>query len=212
MKTFLFLVALAASSTHAFTGTTHSVLRSTDTALNAYVPDGMTPEQWKQMQAKEKATNAKKKFGAFGPQSFKSRSLQSFQKEMEKGKAGHLMPVFNAKEQIKAGKIKQEDVPYMQRGERWNDLVFLWRVLALRNLTLFSFFPFTTYSKIGGSWDNSDIKSATKVAWNKDDEKYNQSGRPGRLDWSGNNPRQSPVAKQKQAPAKPQTRKLFGMF
>ena len=76
----------------------------------------MTPEQWKQMQAKEKAEKAKKNFGAFGPQSFKSRSLQSFQKEMEKGKADHLMPVFNAKEKMKAGKIRQEDIPYMQRG------------------------------------------------------------------------------------------------
>ena len=69
------------------------------------------------MQAKEKADRAKKNFGAFGPQSFKSRSLQSFQKEMEKGKTGHLMSVFNAKEKIKAGKLRQEDIPYMQRGK-----------------------------------------------------------------------------------------------
>ena len=46
---------------------------------------------------------SKKKFGAFGPQSFKSRSLKAFQTELEQGKAGHLMPVLNAKEKLKKG-------------------------------------------------------------------------------------------------------------
>lgn len=40
---------------------------------------------------------------------------------MEKGKAGHLMPVFNAKEKVKKGLIKPEDVPYMQRGGAWDN-------------------------------------------------------------------------------------------
>lgn len=77
----------------------------------------MSPEEYKKLKEKENAEKAKKKFGAFGPQSFKSRSLQSFQTDLEKGKAGHLMPVFNAKEKLKAGQLKQEDIPYMQRGE-----------------------------------------------------------------------------------------------
>jgi hypothetical protein len=81
-----------------------------------YVPDGFTAAQWKQKQAKEKEDMKKKKFGAFGPQGFKSRSMQSFQSDLEKGKAGHLMPVFNAKEKVKKGQLKQEDIPYMQRG------------------------------------------------------------------------------------------------
>jgi hypothetical protein len=81
-----------------------------------YIPDGMTPEQYRKMKQQEKEAKDKKKFGAYGPQSFKSRSLQAFQNDLEKGKAGHLLPVFNAKEQIKQGKLKQEDVPYMQRG------------------------------------------------------------------------------------------------
>ena len=136
----------------------------------------MTPDQWKKMQAKEKAEKAKKNFGAFGPQSFKSRSLQSFQKELEKGKADHLMPVFNAKEQIKAGKIRQEDIPYMQRG---------------------------------GSWDNSDVRTAKKIQWNDDDKKYRPTVNPG-LDWSGMGARKGPAAKQQAAA--PQTKKLFGMF
>eukprot|EP00522_Entomoneis_paludosa_P014470 CAMPEP_0172438940 /NCGR_PEP_ID=MMETSP1065-20121228/61_1 /TAXON_ID=265537 /ORGANISM="Amphiprora paludosa, Strain CCMP125" /LENGTH=178 /DNA_ID=CAMNT_0013187539 /DNA_START=149 /DNA_END=685 /DNA_ORIENTATION=- len=86
-----------------------------------YVPDGMSAAQWKQIQAKEKATKAKKKFGAVGPQSFQSRSLQSFQTDMEQGKTGHLLPVFNAKERIQRGEIKQEDIPYMQRGGNWDN-------------------------------------------------------------------------------------------
>ena len=86
-------------------------------SIGGYVPDGMTPEQWNKMQAKERAETAKKNFAAFGPQTFKSRSLQSFQKELEKGKAAHLMPVFNAKEKLKAGTLRKEDIPYMQRGK-----------------------------------------------------------------------------------------------
>lgn len=61
-----------------------------------------------------------KKLGAFGPQSFKSRSLLAFQTDLEKGKAGHLMPVLNAKKKLKAGEIKQEDIPYMQRMGSWD--------------------------------------------------------------------------------------------
>jgi hypothetical protein len=35
--------------------------------------------------------------------------------------AGHLLPMFNAKEKLKSGKIKQEDIPYMQRGGSWDN-------------------------------------------------------------------------------------------
>ena len=81
-----------------------------------YVPDGFTAEQWNKKKEAEKEAAKKKAFGAFGPRGFKSRSLQSFQMDLEKGKAGHLMPVFNAKDKISKGIIKPEDIPYMQRG------------------------------------------------------------------------------------------------
>ena len=81
-----------------------------------YVPDGFTPEQWKRMKQAEQDAAKSKAFGQFGPRGFKSRSLQSFQMDLEKGKAQHLMPVFNAKEKVKKGEIKAEDIPYMQRG------------------------------------------------------------------------------------------------
>ena len=77
----------------------------------------MSPEQWRKLQAKEKAKEAKKKFAAYGPLSFKSRSLRAFQEDLETGKAGHLLPVMNAKDQLKQGKLKAEDIPYMQRGK-----------------------------------------------------------------------------------------------
>ena len=86
-----------------------------------YVPDGMSPEQYKKLKQKENAEQSKKKFGAYGPQSFKSRSLASFQSDLEQGKAGHLMPMFNAKEKLNKGAIKQQDIPYMQRGGKWDD-------------------------------------------------------------------------------------------
>ena len=139
------------------------------------------------MQAQENAKKSNKKFGAFGPQSFQSRSLQAFQKELEAGKASHLMPVFNAKEQVKQGKIKDEDVPYMQRG---------------------------------GSWDNSDLKTAKKLQWNEDDKKYQARGQQNQkpfwaaTDWSGTGSRGGPVANNKK-PAqqqKPKVQKLFGLF
>ena len=82
----------------------------------AYIPDGMTPEQWRRLKEEEAKAQAKKKLGAYGPQTFQSRSMAAFQKDLEAGKTGHLMPVFNAKDKVKKGQIKAEDIPYMQRG------------------------------------------------------------------------------------------------
>jgi len=86
-----------------------------------YVPDGMSKEQYQQMLKKEKESKKGKNLGAYGPQSFKSRSLQAFQKDLETGKASHLMPVLNAKERLKRGELKQEDIPYMQRLGSWDN-------------------------------------------------------------------------------------------
>lgn len=85
-----------------------------------YVPDGMTPEQYRKLKESEKEASRGKNLGAFGVQTFKSRSLVAFQKDLENGKAAHLMPMFNAKELLKQKKIKTEDIPYMQRGGSWD--------------------------------------------------------------------------------------------
>jgi len=86
------------------------------TRLNAYVPDGLTPAQWKAMQEKEKAK--KNSFGVNGPRGYKSRSFNSFVEALEKGEAKHLMPVDPRK--VKSGEIPIEEVPYMQRGGSWD--------------------------------------------------------------------------------------------
>lgn len=54
--------------------------------LFGYVPDGMTPEQYKRFKETEKKDKAQKDFGRYGPSTFQSRSLQAFQKDLEKGK------------------------------------------------------------------------------------------------------------------------------
>ena len=86
-----------------------------------YVPSGFTPEQWRKKQEEEKAKEKGKNYAATGPQSFKSRSLQSFQTDLEKGKTSHLMPVMFAKDRVNKGEIRPEDVPYMQRGGSWDN-------------------------------------------------------------------------------------------
>mmetsp|Transcript_24557 Transcript_24557/g.45146 ORF Transcript_24557/g.45146 Transcript_24557/m.45146 type:complete len:131 (+) Transcript_24557:1-393(+) len=47
--------------------------------------------------------------------------MQSFQEALERGEAAHLLPMFDAKERLRKGEIKKEDIPYMQRGGAWDD-------------------------------------------------------------------------------------------
>lgn len=146
---------------------------------------GMTPEQWKKQQEAEKKATDSKNFAAFGPQSFKSRSMQSFQKDLEKGKASHLLPVFNAKEKIKKGELKVQDIPYMQRGGAWDN------------------------SDVKGAkkkdWDTTDktynANASQGLGWDWSGKKE-RKGPPGYK--ASNN--------KKPAPPKPQTKKLFGLF
>ena len=42
--------------------------------------------------------------------------MEEFQKGRESGKLDYNMPVFNAKEKLRKGLIKEEDIPYMQRA------------------------------------------------------------------------------------------------
>jgi len=119
------LVLLAASplDVHAFQMNPNlPSVRSSNLVAFGYVPDGFTPESYKkfkEQEAKKKA--AQKNLGGLGPRGFKSRSFQSFQEAMERGEATHLMPVFNAKEKIKRGELRPEDIPYMQRGGSWDN-------------------------------------------------------------------------------------------
>ena len=76
-----------------------------------YVPDGFTADQWQKMKQEEMQKKQRLNYGAVGPRGFKSRSLQSFQEDLEQGKVGHLLPVFNSKQKLKSGQLKQEDIP-----------------------------------------------------------------------------------------------------
>jgi len=94
---------------------------TSNTVVYAYVPSGFTPEQYKKFKEAEAKKKAKANLGGVGPRGFKSRSFQSFQEALERGETSHLMPVFNAKEKVKRGELKVEDIPYMQRGGSWDN-------------------------------------------------------------------------------------------
>jgi len=117
--TILMALASGHSSVQAFQ--TQPSKSACASRLYGYVPSGFTPEQYKKFKEDEKKkATAKKNLGGMGPRGFKSRSMQSFQEAMERGEAKHLMPVFNAKERVKRGELKVQDIPYMQRGGNWD--------------------------------------------------------------------------------------------
>ena len=84
------------------------------TSLAAYVPSGMSPEEYAKLKKREADAKKKKNFGAGGARGFESRSMASFMRAQERGEAEHLFPV--DPEKVKTGEIPLKDVPYMQRG------------------------------------------------------------------------------------------------
>jgi hypothetical protein len=71
----------------------------------------MSVHEWHEIQRAEEKQRRAKNFAAFGPTSFKSRSLQGFQEDLERGKSKHLFPAMFAKERLKQGQIKAEEIP-----------------------------------------------------------------------------------------------------
>merc|ERR1719392_436933 len=82
----------------------------------AYVPDGLSPAQWKAMQQKEKAKAAAANNAKNGARGFKSRSFKSFQESLERGENAKNFALFDAKKKLARGEIKMQDIPYMQRA------------------------------------------------------------------------------------------------
>lgn len=112
MKTAAVVVsALVLGTAQAFTTGTLPESRTSQVVAYGYVPSGFTPEQYKKFKEEEAKKNAKKNLGGLGPRGFKSRSFQSFQEALERGEAEHLLPVFNAKEKVRKGELKVEDIP-----------------------------------------------------------------------------------------------------
>ena len=155
------------------------------TRLNAYVPSGMSKEEWAKIQKKEKDAKKGKNFGVGGARGFQSRSFNSFVSAMEKGEAGHLFAV--NPEDVRSGKVALKDVPYMQRGGSWD------------NSDITNKFAFFGIGKkkgwettgFGGMKAYNDGK-AQKFKANKFDVKYNNAkpnvgifGDAGAVDWTG---------------------------
>ena len=112
-------VALAPSYgfvSHSVPARTAARARSSSTALSmAYVPDGMTAEQYRKIQQKEKDKKAAADLARNGARGFKSRSFKSFQASLERGENAKNYATFNAKERLAKGELREADIPYMQR-------------------------------------------------------------------------------------------------
>ena len=105
-------LALLVAISEAFMPQSACTVRSNSVLQYGYVPDGFTPESYKKFKEEEAKKKAQaKNLGAVGPKGFKSRSFQSFQEALERGEAEHLLPVLNAKEKVKKGELKVEDIP-----------------------------------------------------------------------------------------------------
>lgn len=85
-----------------------------------YVPDGLTPEQYNKIKQQDKK-NKGQNLGGLGPKGFTSRSLKAWQEAYEKGDAGHTFAPIGYRKQLKQGKIRKEEIPYMVRGGKWDN-------------------------------------------------------------------------------------------
>jgi hypothetical protein len=94
---------------------------SPSSALKAYVPDGLTADEYSRIKKEERQRFQGKDLGRLGPRGFKSRSMEAWQLAYEKGQATHSFAPLNYKEKLRAGMIKKEDVPYMVRGGSWDN-------------------------------------------------------------------------------------------
>lgn len=143
-----------------------SSLRTT-TLLNAYIPDGLTAEQYNKIKSQEAAKNKGKNLGALGPRGFKSRSMQAWQQAYEKGLASHSFAPFGYRGKLEKGELKKSDVPYMVRGGSWDN------------------------SDVSGAkrlrWMKAD-KEYARGGYKKEQSASILGGGPG-LDWAGTRPR-----------------------
>ena len=120
MKTIAILALAAASLPGAAAFLPATGNTSPTTQLNAYVPDGLTAEQYNQIKMQDKKRLGKD-LGRLGPRGFKSRSMQAWQEAYENGQTGHSFAPFGYREKVKKGELKKEDVPYMVRGGSWDN-------------------------------------------------------------------------------------------
>ena len=118
MKAVVVTLVLAAAPVASFAPTAPAAAR-VSTSLHAYVPSGLSKEEYARLKKKEVDEKKKKNFGVGGARGFQSRSMASFMLAQERGEAKHLFPV--DPEKVRRGEIALKDVPYMQRGGSWDN-------------------------------------------------------------------------------------------
>jgi hypothetical protein len=118
MKTTCAFLAICLATSQAFTAQSSSVQRLAP--LNAYVPAGLSADEYRKIKDADKKKLGNN-LGGLGPRGFKSRSMQSWQEAYERGETGHSMVPFGYRKALKNGEIKKEDVPYMVRGGSWDN-------------------------------------------------------------------------------------------
>jgi hypothetical protein len=121
MKNTAFLLSILAGSALAFTNGRSQATTSTSTSLFAYIPDGLSAEQWNKIKKQEATKYKGIDLGRLGPRGFKSRSMEAWQKAYERGEADHAFAPFNFQEKLRQGLISKRDVPYMVRGGSWDN-------------------------------------------------------------------------------------------
>jgi len=120
-KTLAILAVLSLSGVSAF-APAPTASSSRLAPLNAYVPDGLSPQEWNRIKQQEQQKFKNKDLGRLGPRGFKSRSMEAWQKAYERGETGHHFAPIGFREKLKQGLLKKEDVPYMLRpGGKWDN-------------------------------------------------------------------------------------------
>ena len=136
-------------------------------SLNAYVPEGLTPEQYLRIKTEDKKKMGKD-LGRLGPRGFKSRSIQAWQEAYERGEAGHAFAPVGYRKALKQGKLRKQDIPYMVRGGNWDNS----DVLGARRLP----------------WSKKD-KEYAQGGYKKEQSASILGNGPG-FDWTGSRPRE----------------------
>ena len=165
--TCLFPMSMAFTAPSMKSFNTLSRPRTMSSQLHAYVPDGLSKEQYEKIKKAEASKNKGKNLGALGPRGFKSRSMEAWQKAYEKGQASHAFAPVGFHDKLKKGLIKKEEVPYMVRGGSWDNS----DVFGARRLR----------------WNKNDVDYA-RGGFKKEQSASLLGSGPG-LDWTGSRPR-----------------------
>ena len=163
----IFILFAVAGFSSAFAPAIAPSARTRVAPVNAYVPAGLTAEQYNSIKKRDQEKTKNKDLGRLGPRGFASRSMEAWQKAYERGQASHAVAPIGYKEMLKNGKIKKEDVPYMVRGGSWDNS----DVKGARRLR----------------WLKQD-KDYAKGGYKKEQSASLLGSGPG-LDWTGSRPR-----------------------